>query len=122
MADNNSVATKLNVNGDRGDALDRFCALYNSRAGGKSALLNDLLAGGLILKETGLLDLVLNIDLDSGYRASANTDKTRRLIKELSELFGNLQPIQSPPPPLVVETKQKPEPEKPKVILPDFGG
>ena len=92
-----SVATKLNVTGTGGDALDRFCDLYNLRSGGKSALVNDLLAGGLVLKETGLLDLVLNLDNDLDYRNAKNTDKTRLLIAELADLFGHAKQATLPP-------------------------
>ncbi|MCG3884149.1 hypothetical protein I3271_05565 [Photobacterium leiognathi] len=126
-----SVATKLNVSGAGGDALERFCKMYNSRTGGKSALVNDLLAGGLMLKETGILDLVLNLDEDSNYRELSNKEKTRVLISELAELFGSVdtdkqpktttveskQEIETQP---VIESVEEKQPVK-KAKLPDLG-
>ncbi|MGX9459393.1 hypothetical protein ACWU37_20915 (plasmid) [Photobacterium damselae subsp. damselae] len=83
-----SIATKLNISGSNGDSLERFCMMYSDRTGGKSALVADCLAGGTILKETGLLDLILNLDKNVEYRTATNTAKTRMLLDELSELFG----------------------------------
>ncbi|MEC6833023.1 hypothetical protein VXS06_14745 [Photobacterium toruni] len=124
-----TVATKLNISGAGGDALERFCTLYNSRSGGKSALLNDLLAGGLMLKETGLLDLVINLDESNDYRKLSNKDKTRVLICELAELFGNVETskpaIPNEPRTVSADTHQQPEPEPVKPVvkakLPDLG-
>lgn len=128
-----SVSTKLSISGVDGDARERFCKMYQERTSGKSALLHELLAAGTILKEAGLLDLVLNLDSNPEYRAAPNTLKTRMLLVELSQLFAGALPAAEAPapvPPPAEPAAPVAEPEKaevkepqsaPKAAMPNFG-
>ncbi|GAL07897.1 hypothetical protein JCM19237_277 [Photobacterium aphoticum] len=91
------VNAKINVTGASGNALERFCEMYHGRVGGKSELVNELLSAGVVLKEAGLLDMILNLDQDPAFRSAPNTVKTRRVVGELSELFSMMAPVQAVP-------------------------
>ncbi|UTM60458.1 hypothetical protein L4174_023620 (plasmid) [Photobacterium sp. CCB-ST2H9] len=129
-----SVSTKFNVEGEDQDAADRFCDLYNSKRSGKSALINELVSGGMILKESGLIDLVMNLDQDPAFRAAPNTQKTRMLLAELSQLFSGVagsaggleRPVVKHSVTASHEPAQESEPEPapvrpPQQKLPNFG-
>ncbi|HIF9347050.1 TPA: hypothetical protein ACX6RX_003161 [Photobacterium damselae] len=89
-----AVKARLEISGEGGDARERFCDLYTE--GGKTALVHDFLAAGTILKEAGLLDIVLNLDKSVEFRNAPNTLKTRMLLRELGEIFSPAVGGQSP--------------------------
>lgn len=76
------------------DVHGRFGQLYGSGAAGKSVLLTQCVAGGMILKETGLLDLVAQLDSDPDYRAAGASKKRAMLLGELGALFAVQPPAQ----------------------------
>lgn len=122
-----SIVSKLVVAGgdDGDDVLSRLCDLYYSRPSGKTSLLTDLLAGGMILKETGLLDLIVNIDCDPEYRDSDNLKKSRMLRDELRQVFGLANESESVTVSRKGNDEQPQEPQKKpdviKAVIPNLG-
>lgn len=101
---------KLVISGSENDAADRFCKLYQGRAG-KQELLHELIKSGMVLKETGLVDIILNLDQNPDFRNAPNTQKTRMLLVELRHIFGGVAPETSAEVQSVAPVSTAPAPE-----------
>lgn len=86
------ITAKLLMSGADNDAGERFCKAYTARSG-KQEFHREVVKTGFILKETGLQDILLNLDADPAFRDAPNTVKTRMLLAELSQLFAGVQPV-----------------------------
>ena len=106
------ISTKLQIDGDDSNtlaSLRRLCDLYNGGVYAKTNLLKMCLAGGLIMKEAGLLDHLLNIDDDINKTNSSNHEKYKMLRKELIEILGGTIPQMAIAPIEASEPKKEPE-------------
>lgn len=94
---------KYPVDPDAPGAHGRFGALYESGTAGKSVLLSQCVAGGMILKECGLLDLITQIDTPA-YQAGTPGERRAMLLAELRAMFGQgpavpaVEPVSAPAP------------------------
>lgn len=71
----------LNVHG-------RIATLYEAGTSGKGVLINQLMAGGMILKECGLLEIINMLDQHPAYLAATPSGRRAILINELIAMGG----------------------------------
>ncbi|HHY0551877.1 TPA: hypothetical protein ACVU5P_004196 [Vibrio parahaemolyticus] len=116
---------------DKQAAISRFCETYNDGRN-KSQLIRECIAAGFMMKETGLLDFLLNLDKEPKYQQASDLQKTHIIKNELASVFGltSLPPAnaveeenatnqdnQNPP----AQQEQKPQPTQQKARVPKFG-
>lgn len=73
---------------DAQPAVGRFCETYNSGRNNKQALMKECVSAGFMVKETGLSDFLLNLDMEPGYHTATPLQKSHILRKELIKFFG----------------------------------
>lgn len=73
------------------DVHGRFSALYNETSKGKSFLMSQCVAGGMLLRECGLLELTATICEAEDYMAATTSSQRRAiLLNELLKLAGGV--------------------------------
>lgn len=92
------VYAKYLLEPDARDVHGRFTALYNSSSKGKQLLTSQCIAGGMLLKECGLLELATSICESEAY-ITATTPSQRRaiLLGELGALVGAIKEAPAAP-------------------------
>lgn len=95
------IVAKYQVDTGETGVHGRFSELYESGSAGKSVLLAQCVAGGMILKECGLLDLITQIDSSQAYKAGTASERRALLLAELRSLFGQAAPVSAIEPPAV---------------------
>ncbi|NEG94353.1 hypothetical protein [Leclercia adecarboxylata] len=73
----------------------RFSRLYEAGTAGKGLLVTQCVAGGMLLKECGVLDTLIMLDQHPAYLAGTPSVRRNILINELLALLG--QPTTSLP-------------------------
>ncbi|MGL5224863.1 MAG: hypothetical protein ACRC8Q_05975 [Aeromonas sp.] len=123
------------------DVHGRFAALYGASKKGKQQLLSQCVAGGLVLKECGLSELILSICESATYTTATTPSQRRALL--LSELLSastgapsaatthavtppmaEVEPVATQAAAAIVaDNVEPPAPaaEKPKLNVPNFG-
>lgn len=92
------VYAKYPLEPDASDVHGRFTSLYNSSSKGKQFLTYQCVAGGMLLKECGLLELTISICESEAY-INATTPSQRRalLLGELGALTGAIKDAPAAP-------------------------
>ena len=74
----------------------RFARLYETGAAGKGSLVTQCVAGGMMLKECGILETINMLDQHPAYQAGTPSVRRALLINELIALLGNQAPVHQP--------------------------
>lgn len=91
-----SSAAKYVLTPEAGDVHGRFARLYGSGTAGKGALVSQCVAGGMMLKECGILETINMLDQHPAYQAGTPSVRRALLINELIALLGNQAPVHQP--------------------------
>lgn len=84
MAD---LVAKLELNNDESLLIERFIKTYQGATRGKMVLLKDTVCAGFILKESGILDLILGISSREDYINADSYNKTLIMTHCLREIL-----------------------------------
>lgn len=91
-----SGAAKYPLTPETNNVHGRFARLYETGAAGKGALVVQCVAGGMMLKECGILDTITMLDQHPAYLAGTPSVRRSILINELIALLGNQAPVHQP--------------------------
>ncbi|WP_270818285.1 hypothetical protein [Aeromonas sp. Y318-3] len=103
---------KFEVDSARKGAAGRFSALYQETDSGKAAVLSQAVCGGTLLKESGLLELVVTACDNEKWAAASPTQRRSMLVAELAVFLGHThQPVEIAGASKPAEPTSKPESE-----------
>lgn len=86
---------KFEVDTARKGAAGRFSALYQETGSGKAALVSQAVCGGTLLKESGLLELLITACDNDTWAVASPSHRRAMLVAELAVFFGHPhQPVE----------------------------
>lgn len=91
-----SGAAKYPLTPEAQNVHGRLARLYETGAAGKGALLAQCAAGGMMLKECGLLDTITMLDQHPAYQEGSPSERRAILIKELLAMLGSQVEVHQP--------------------------
>ncbi|MDH0348207.1 hypothetical protein [Aeromonas dhakensis] len=91
-----SSAAKYPLTPEAKNVHGRFARLYETGAAGKRALVLQCMAGGMMLKESGILETITMLDQHPAYLDGTPSERRNLLITELLALLGSPVPVHQP--------------------------
>lgn len=91
-----SGAAKYPLTPEANNVHGRLARLYETGAAGKGALVAQCVAGGMMLKECGLLDTITMLDQHPAYQTGTPSERRALLIKELFAMLGGQVDVHQP--------------------------